>query len=226
MRWVSLVFVVACLVGCPGPTQTNPDGTPGDDTDAPPVGAATLRIAWTTDVAVPSDIGGPTDNTLDDVRFRMENLHATLIIDPDNPVTTKDDYKLHWDSGNAPEDIVFTGAPPGHYSSVVLQLDDGDAQHAFEIKGTYLDTDGRHGWEIESDAGLPISMDTSLDLAPDSDVTMTIEIGVGAAANTVDFIDDDDITDSSDDADLMDPFRMQLSQGAFRVKGTAASGDN
>jgi len=219
MRWVSFVFVGVCLAGCPGASPGTPDGNPGGD-DGPAPGASTLRIAWALDNI--GDIGDlvvpATGYSLDEAKFRMENLHATLITDPDNPATSKDEYKLRWTTDDEPDAIKFDNVPSGHYSSVVLQLDDSGGDKAFELHGHY--NDGADSWEIDSINSLSISLDASLDLLPDTDVTITIEIGVAAAVNKVDFAANDDISDI--DLIEMSAFRADL-QNAFRFAGATPS---
>src|SRR5262249_23112818 len=136
MRRVLLTFVLTCLAGCPGSSSGDDDVADANpNPDTPQMGAATLRIVWATDKAVPGDIG--SNNQLDDVKFRMENLEANVAVSPNDPRTTLDEVKLHWDSDGSPDEVVFTNAPAGLYTSLVLKLDSEFLSHAIEIHGRY-----------------------------------------------------------------------------------------
>jgi hypothetical protein len=219
MRVVSLTFVVACLAGCPGPHGDDDDIADAPPSDTPSTGAATLRIAWETDKTVPGDIG--SNNQLEDVKFRMEALEANVAVSPNDPRTTLDEVKLHWDGDSVPDEIVFPDAPAGLYTSVVLKLDSEFLTHAIEIHGHY-DTSGTNtGFEVESDDSLSISMNTDFDLHAGADMTVTIQIKVADAINQLDFTTDDDVTDGDPS---MPAFRQRLQQ-AFTVKASPAAPD-
>lgn len=216
MRWVSLVFVVACLAGCPNPSGDDDisDANPNPDS---PSGSATLRIAWETDKPVPGDIGN--SNRLDDVKFRMENLEAVVAVSPNDPRTTRDEYTLHWDADGSPDEVVFPNAPAGLYTSVVLKLDSEIFTHAIEIHGHYDILNTNQGFEVESDNTLSISMETNFTLKPGTDNTLTIQIKVADAINELDYSQDDSVGDG--DAG-MTTFRNKLQQ-AFSVKASPAA---
>jgi len=220
MWWGSRLLVGVCLAGCPGPTDpVQPDGNPPVDTgDGPAPGASKLTIAWATTPMSPGTTAG--GNQLEDVRFRMENLKAVVDVDPNAPNTTKDEYSLHWDSDDMPESITFDNAPAGRYTSIVLQLDDGNDEKAIDIRGE--DDDG-DTFKIDESASLSISISCNTMLEPGSEKTLVIDIDLAAALDPIPFDTlpaDDGVDHHLEDDDNpveMEEFRTRLQQ-AFTVR--------
>lgn len=221
MRPVFLLVVGACIAGCSGSDQpATPDGSIGEDSgpivDGPQPGAARLIVAWATGPAVPGDTTG--GHHYDDVKFRMENFKATVDIDPTDPNTTQPEYKLHWDDNDTPTSITFDNAPPGRVTSIVLQLDEGDGEEAFELKGTTSDDDS---FLIEDNSSLSISMTCNVMLEANATKTVTIDIDLATAIDAVDFdgLDSGGGADKHLDGDeaAMATFRTAL-QSAFTVR--------
>jgi hypothetical protein len=212
MRWGLLL-----LVGCSGPTDAvAPDGAPtpdGSSADGPTPGSR-LTIAWSTTPASPGIT--TAGNRLDDVRFRMESLKAIVDLDPNDPSTSVAAYKLHWDGATTPASITFDNAPAGRYTSIVLQLDDGDNEKAFDIRG---EADGET-FKIDDSSSLSISMSCDAVLEYGSALTLQIDIDLGTAIDPIEF----DGVSSGDGVDhhlggepqAMEQFRSRLQQ-AFRV---------
>jgi hypothetical protein len=219
MWWGSLLLVGACLVGC-GPTDpAQTDGGPSDDgRDGPEPGTAELTIEWATTPSTPGTTAA--GNQIDDVKIRMENLKAIVDVDPNNPNTTKAEYQLEWDSDSGPEAIRFENAPAGRYTSIVLQLADGNEEKSFDIRGN--DNDG-DSFKIDDDASLSIVIDCDATLAPGSEMTLVIDIDLQAAIDPVVFdtlpADDgvDHHLDDEEDPTQMAAFRNRL-QLAFQVR--------
>lgn len=221
MRGGLLLIVGACLAGCPGPTDpATPDGNPGGDGNQDgQVGDSKLRIEWATNPLVP---GGLTalGHRLDDVRFRMENLKATVDVDPNDPNTTLAEVKLHWDDDNEPEAITFSDAPAGRYTSIVLKLDEGDGEEAFEIRGQ---TSSNESFRFDDRASLPISMACNVVLAPGETKTLVVDIDLSAAVGVVDIdalgagFGVDHHLEADDEPVVMAQFRTAL-QAAFSVR--------
>lgn len=217
--WRACGLVV--LVGCSGADAPGvPDGAPMPDGpgDARNTGNSTLRLAWATTPASPG--GTPGGNQLVDLRFRMESLRAIVDVDPNDPNTTRESYKLHWDGSSAPEAIEFDDAPAGRYTSIIFQLDDGDGEKAFDLRGETTDGDT---FKIDDSASLSISASCDAVLAPGGELTLTIEIELGAAIDPIAF----DELASGDGVDhhlhagadpvVMAGFRARLRQ-AFHVR--------
>lgn len=211
MRWLSLALVVTCATGCGGSDDDDTAVDAAPDTDT--AGAATLRIAWTTDKAVPGDIG--SNNRLDDVKLRMEGFEAVVIVSPNDPRTTRDEVNLHWDNDSGPDEVVFTNAPTGLYTSVLLKLDSAGFTHAVSIAGHFDVSNTNQSFEVESDDALSISMATDFTLTAGTDKTMTIQIGIADAVNQLDYMMDSDVTDS--DTAAMGTFRSALQVGFSAV---------
>lgn len=183
---VRAALLLVLLVGCPGPTDPPiSDGSlPGDaslsDTHNP--GAARLTIAWAIKPAV--DVTTAAGNELDDVKFRMENLKATVDVDPEDPNTTKDEYELHWDSDDEPESITFENATPGRYTSITLELAEGDGEASLDIRG---DDDDNDTFKIDDSASHGVVMSFDAMLEPGAEMTLTIEIDLEALIDPIDF---------------------------------------
>lgn len=221
MRAVLLLVVGTCIAGCPGPTDPiTPDGQVSSDGDVEkdaPEGDSKLTIAWASAPVVPGTT--PGGNRIDEIKFRMENLKATVDVDPTDPNTTKDEYKLHWDSDTAPEAIEFGNAPAGRYTSIVLQLDEGDNEDAFEIRGQAPDGDS---FKLDDNASLSISMNCNITLAAGEEKTVVIDIDVNAAVDALDInaLGSGDGVDhhlDADNSEEMAAFRAALQQ-AFSVR--------
>jgi hypothetical protein len=189
MRRVLIALVVVCIAGCPAPTNTDTDA-PVIDNDGPPPGAARLTIAWITDLGPSFPTEAIANLDVEDVRFRMENLHAEVNISPGDPRTTEDEVQLHWDDSNTPGTVVFGDAPAGVYANVVLKLDEGDQENAFEIEGKVEIGGSDVDFQIDDIDSLSVSMPigpTALDLSPGAEATLLIEIEVRDAIAAVDY---------------------------------------
>lgn len=221
MRSVLLVVAALGVGGCPAPTDPiTPDGGPpsdGTNDDAPP-NASRLIISWATSPMVPGVTTG--GNTVTDVKFRMENFKATVDVDPTDPNTTKEEYKLHWDDDDTPASITFENAPAGTYTSVVLQLDEGDDEEAFEITGTAANSES---YKLDDRASMSISMNCNVTLAAGEERTLVVDINLQPAIDTLDIqtLNSGDgfahHLDANDDPEAMATFRTALQQ-AFSIR--------
>jgi len=176
-----VAWLLVALAGCPGPEDpATPDGAmqPDSSVDAPDT--TRLTIAWATVPVVPGTTAA--GHRLDDVQLRMENLKATVDVDPTDPNTTQDEVKLQWTAEDAPESITFAKAPAGRYTSIVLKLDEGDGEEAFEIRGRANDNDS---FRFEDTASVSISMSCNVMLAPGEHKTLTIEIDLQTAVDAI-----------------------------------------
>lgn len=225
MRAGLMLIVGACIAGCPAsespvaPDSSQPvlDGAP--ILDSPPGGTARLTIAWATTPVVPAGVT-PMGHRIDEARFRMENLKATVDVDPTDPNTTQAEVKLAWDDKEAPAPVTFATAPAGRYTSVVLQLDEGDGQNAFELRGESNDNDS---FKFDDKASMSIFMTADLVLAPGDDKTLVIDIDLATAVDAIDIEELDGGNgvqhhlDADDEPEAMALFRGSL-QGAFSCR--------
>jgi hypothetical protein len=184
MREGFLVIAAVCLAGCPNPQDpstpdsnvnldsTNEDGNSSD---------SKLRIEWETNPVIPGTT--PLGHRLDDVRFRMEKLKATVDVDPNDPNITREELKLRWTSEEGPEPLTFSDAPAGRYTSIVLKLDEGDNEDSFEFRGV---TNTGDTFELEDKATISISMTCNFVLLPGETKTLVVDIDLAPAVDAID----------------------------------------
>jgi len=183
MRKGFLVIAAVCLAGCPGQDPATPDSGMNLDSnqlDGNP-GDSKLRLEWATNPVIPGTT--PLGHRLDDVRFRMEKLKATVDVDPNDPNTTREELKLRWTSEDEPETLTFSDAPAGRYTSIVLKLDEGDNEASFEFRGV---TNTGDTFELEDKATISISMTCNFVLLPGEDKTLIVDIDLAPAVDAVD----------------------------------------
>ncbi len=198
-----LLIIGVCLTGCPGQDPANPDS--GIDSDSSSQldgssGEAKLRLEWSTTPVIPglTTLG----HRLDEVRFRMENLKATVDVDPNDPNTTRDEVKLRWIDEESPEVLTLDDVPAGRYTSIVMKLDEGDGEDSFEIRGLSNESDT---FKFEDTASLSISMGCNIVLSPGETKTLIVDIDLQTVVDAVDieslgsndgvdhYLDDDDV---------------------------------
>lgn len=217
MRVGILVGAALCLAACPGQDPTSPDSTTTLDSNQDGNGASQLRLEWTTNPAIQKTT--PSGHRLDDIRFRMENVTAKVDVDPFDPNLTREELKLHWTSEAEPEALVFSDPPAGRYTSIVLKLDEGEGEDAFELRGV---TNAGDTFELEDKATVPISMTCDFVLLPRESKTLIVTIDLSPAIDAVDIeqlepgegvdhhLDDDDVV-------VLTQLRTAL-QSAFSVR--------
>lgn len=221
MREGLLLITAACLAGCPGPQDPSaPDADPGLDSnqDDGSSSDSKLRIEWATTPEIPGTT--TSGHRLDDVRFRMENLKATVDVDPNDPNTTRDEVKLHWNAEEAPEALTFSDAPAGRYTQIVLKLDEGDGEDSFEFRGVSNQGDS---FRLGDTATISIAMTCNFVILPGETKTVTVNIDVQDAVDTVDIeaLESGEGVDHHLDADDNPAVAAQLRtalQAAFSVR--------
>ncbi len=219
MRPGLVLITAACLAGCPGPQDPTTDANPDLDSSHDGSGRdSKLRIEWETTPEIPgTTVSG---HLLDDVRFRMENLKATVDVDPNDPNTTRDEVKLHWTSEEAPEALTFSDAPAGRYTQILLKLDEGDGEDSYEIRGVSNQGDS---FRLEDNATISIAMTCNFILLPGETKTVTVHIDLQPGIDAVDIeaLEAGDGVDHHLDADDNPAVAAQLRtalQSAFSVR--------
>lgn len=219
MREGILLITAACLAGCPGQDPATADSGIGEDSNQQDGNQSDskLRIEWTTNPVIPGTT--PLGHRLDDVRFRMEKLKATVDVDPNDPNTTREELKLRWTSEDEPEPLTFSDAPAGRYTSIVLKLDEGDNEASFEFRGV---TNTGDTFELEDKATISISMMCNFVLLPGETKTLIVDIDLAPAVDAVDIEqlepgDDVDHHLDDDDTAVLAQLRTAM-QAAFSVR--------
>ena len=115
---------------------------------------------------------------------------------------------------------MFENAPIGRYTSIVLKLDDGDNEKAFDLRGTSNDNES---FKFDDSKSLSIAINCDVMLAPGQEKTIVIDIDLQTAVDAID-IDDldsgdgvDHHLDADDEPEAMEQFRNAL-KSAFSVR--------
>jgi hypothetical protein len=202
MQGVVRSTLMLALVACTGSHVTSP---PDGDT-----GNSGIAIPWSTSPAIPGNIG---DNaTITSMTFRIDSLR---VVGDAGTTNTLGNLQLAWGSG-APPTTVFSDAPSGLYSKVVLHADGELLDYSWEIAGNVSMPDGTHPFSVHDLMPLAVAIDTSAMLDPGGMVTLGVTFRMDQPFDGLDFASFELQTDGTlvldtDDAQ-MPGFRTKLQQ--------------
>jgi hypothetical protein len=205
MQGVVRSTLMLALVACTGsPVTSPPDG--GSDT-----GKSGIAIPWSTSPTIPGQIG---DNaTITSMTFRIDSLR---VVGDAGTTNTLGNLQLAWGSGAEPQTTVFSDAPSGLYSKVVLHADGELLDYSWEIAGNVNMPDGMHPFSVHDLMPLAVTIDTSAMLDPGGMVTLGVTFRMDQPFDGVDFTAFELQTDGTlvldtDDAQMPN-FRSKLQQ--------------
>src|SRR5262245_39933877 len=136
-----LIGVLLVLVGCGSGGIVTPPGDASTDHDDGTQHALGVSVSWKADPKIPNTFSGKIQ--VKDVTFRVDYFQVvTDLVNPDEK-TTHSNYKLYWDTANAPAQEKFPNAPLAIYRRVSLGLRSNLAlgEPMFEINGLWEDDD-------------------------------------------------------------------------------------
>ena len=166
-------IVVAAFVfsgGC-GDFATNPIGNKGADAGTEPDASgsgASLVFTFSTRPTLPDSVDGDDRPILTDARFVVKDFRV-IGDSSDGEDTSIRELTLVWDDVSSPEDLRFSRAPTGNYSTILGEVS------AFEFHGTVMGSDGRQPFRIV-DESARISMRESIDVRLDPETTERVEV--------------------------------------------------
>jgi hypothetical protein len=205
MQGVVLSTLALALVAC---TNTHVTGTPDGGSDT---GNSGITIPWSTSPAIPGDIGNNV--TITSMTFRIDSLR---VVGDTGTTNTLGNLELAWGSAAAPPTTVFSDAPSGLYSKVVLHADGELLDYSWEIAGSVAMPDGTHPFSVHDLMPLAVTIDTSAMLDPGGMVTLGVTFRMDQPFDGLDFTSLELETDGTlvldtDDAQMPD-FRTKLQQ--------------
>lgn len=207
MRWIGVLLMVT---GCQFSSMAG-SNTP----DAPGDGAHGLGmfVTWKANPAIPGILSDKI--TVSDATFQID--HLQVVADAGNVMRTK--YQLAWDQTTTPTTDAFPDAPPGMYSKVTLvMMTAGLGTYAYQIHGTWRDSDQTKNFEIRDSAALSIGLDCSAMLAAAGSATIGIKLDLRDALDGIDFrnVDEEDGTLELSDGQELLALRSRL-MNAFQL---------
>jgi hypothetical protein len=202
MQGVVRSTLALALVACTNsPVSTAPDGGGSN--------AGGISIPWTTSPTIPGEIG--SDVSITSMVFRIDSLR---VVGDTGTSSSLGDLQLSWDTGATPEPTVFSDAPSGIYSKVVLHADGDQLDYSWEIAGSVAMADGTHAFTIHDLMPLSVNIDTTATLAPGGTATLGVTFHMDQPFDGLDFTsldieDDGTLVLDTDDSQMAD-FRTKL----------------
>jgi hypothetical protein len=205
MQGVVRSTLALAIVAC---TNSHVSGVPDGGSDT---GNSGIAIPWSTSPTIPGDIGN--NATITSMTFRVDSLR---VVGDTGTTNTLGNLELAWGSGQGPDPTVFSDAPSGLYSKVVLHADGELLDYSWEIAGSVAMTDGTHAFSIHDLMPLSVNIETSAMLDPGGMVTLGVTFRMDQPFDGLDFTSLDLQTDGTlvldtDDAQMAD-FRSKLEQ--------------
>lgn len=138
-------------------------------------------------VSPPTDIA--PDRTLQRARFHAETIRAIGEAAPGDSRTTDADVRLYWEDGEGPKDVQYPSAPPGGYSDVEIQLDQGndDEEHTYAFRGQVKIDDVWYDYEIEANRPMLVQISTTVQLPAGGAAMVPIDVDLVGLINGIDF---------------------------------------
>jgi hypothetical protein len=204
MQGVVRSTLVLGLVACTNSHVTSPP-------DGPDTGNSGIAIPWSTSPTIPGDIGN--NATITSMSFQIDSLR---VVGDTGTTNTLGNLQLAWGSGAAPTTTVFSDAPSGLYSKVVLHADGELLDYSWEIAGNVMMPDGMHPFSVHDLMPLSVNIDTSAMLDPGGMVTLGVTFRMDQPFDGLDFTSLELETDGTlvldtDDAQMPN-FRTKLQQ--------------
>jgi hypothetical protein len=204
MQGVVRSTLVIGLVACTNSHVSSPP-------DAGDTGNSGIAIPWSTSPTIPGAIG--SNATITSMTFRIDSLR---VVGDAGTTNTLGNLELEWGSGEMPPPTVFSDAPSGLYSKVVLHADGELLDYSWEIAGTVAMSDGTHAFSIHDLMPLSVTIDTSATLDPGGMVTLGVTFQMDEPFDGLDFTSLELETGGTlvldtDDAQMAD-FRTKLQQ--------------
>jgi hypothetical protein len=175
MRCLGLILTSFLLAACPGSTPSGTDGGPGSG-DAPAADSG-LQIQIHTSRSLPTTIDDG-DDRIDEIKLLTSSIRAI-----GDACSASDDrcrrggVELHWNSESAPEPVDLDQAPPGHYSTVKLQIGQDDNDSVIHIEGACKVDGNMEPCEIESGlVNIPAIVNTNTTLPAGKTATIAVEL--------------------------------------------------
>ena len=177
-----------------------------------------LTIPWTASPAIPGAVA--TDLSITSMVFRVDSLR---VVGDTGTSATHGAIELQWASGQTPQPTMFSDAPSGLYSKVVIHADGELVDYSWEIDGT-VGLDGiSQAFAIHDLTAMSINIDSSAMLDPGGSAMLGVTFQMDQVFDGLDFtaLDNDDgllVLDTDDCA--MTAFRTNLQQSIVPRRGS------
>ena len=203
---VRTMLLAGLVAGCHVSQQSTPDSMPTGDGSL----QSGLHLSWSIRPQVP---GGTTNNaTIDDVGFKIPNLHVT---GDAASVTAPGETDLYWNASKEPSPIDFATAPTGLYSKVSFRIDGQLLDNSYWVNGHVQLNGTTYPFKIYDRYYLDVSVQVDCNLSPGQVANLPIRAELDHAIDAIDWslVDNDNGTLLLDTDDAWIPvFRQKLAE--------------